>query len=63
MQLFYWDTDIGEFMSYAVDVAAARTSIMSKLSAEDAARDELARAVSGEPRVVTESIAVIAWHH
>ena len=61
LSLFYWDTEIGQMMALATDVAQARELIMNTLSKKDLARPELQEAISVEPEVITSPKAIVAY--
>lgn len=63
MNTYAWDTEIGHAVAVAASVEEARAQLLATLDAKDAARDELALALSAEPQVVTgKPFAVVAWH-
>jgi hypothetical protein len=63
MNVYRWNTDIGEVLACADDVAAARRQVMGTLSTDDAARLDLEQAIAEEPELVEPPAALVAWHH
>jgi hypothetical protein len=61
MKVFYWDTAIGQMIAVANDVAQAREQVMATLGESDYARDELRRAISKQPQIITSPKAVVAY--
>lgn len=54
LQTFFWNlASIGKVIVSAEDVPTARTQVMSLLSEDDGAREELAEALQAEPRNIT----------
>jgi hypothetical protein len=62
MNLYRWDTEIGNALAYAASPARARAQILGTLSTKDAMYNNLKQAISGAPEIVKLPYAVMAWH-
>jgi hypothetical protein len=62
LHVHYWDTDIGQGLALAPDAATAREKVIATITRDDAVYEEFCAAVSGDPVIVREPIAVFAWH-
>jgi len=63
LKWYRWDTDIGEVLACAENPNKAREQVMSALSADDGARDELTAALLPSPEVIGDKPqAFVSWH-
>mgnify|MGYP001371940644 CR=1 FL=1 len=62
MNLYLWDTSIGQFIAYAESAEAARRQVLNQMRTSDAAYLDLVQATNGEPTKVDEPFAALCWH-
>lgn len=62
MNMYYWDTEMGEFLANANSVEDARQKILNKLGQNDGAYTDLKEALEQEPKINPE-LTVFAWMH